>query len=156
MPYMKFLSVRPDVCHRLPSNFTSRWTPLLLAMRFPLLGLTQDFHPLDIAHAKRTRSASCSLAHTKPKSFFIFFEVFSWIKCHSFFLPAFFISSLPLLLQLHKLLPYRCLYLCKIQYLPVPIFGWYKNIAEMWQQTSCQQRFLRIQRCIRHNIIFYE
>ena len=55
MPYMKFLSVRPDVCRRLPSDSTSRWTPLPLAMRFPLLGLARDLHPLANAHAERTK-----------------------------------------------------------------------------------------------------
>ena len=32
MPYMKFLSVRSDVCRRLLSDSNSRWTPLPLAM----------------------------------------------------------------------------------------------------------------------------
>ena len=31
-PCMKFLFVRSDVCRQLPSDFISRWTPLLLAM----------------------------------------------------------------------------------------------------------------------------
>ena len=52
MPCMKFLFVRPDVCRRLPSDSTSRWTPLPWAMRFPLLGLARDLHPL--ANAERT------------------------------------------------------------------------------------------------------
>ena len=51
---MKFLFVRSDVCRQLPSDSTSRWTPLLLAIQFPLLGLARDFHPLDNAHAERT------------------------------------------------------------------------------------------------------
>ena len=55
MPCMKFLFVRSDVCRQLPSDFTSRWTPLLLAMQFTLLGLARDFHPLDNAHAERTK-----------------------------------------------------------------------------------------------------
>ena len=54
MPCMKFLFVRPDVCRRLPSDSTSRWTPLPWAMRFPLLGLARDLHPLANAHAERT------------------------------------------------------------------------------------------------------
>ena len=58
MPYMKFLLVRSDVCRQLPSDFTLRWTPLLLAMQFPLLGLARDFHPLDNAHAERTKEKS--------------------------------------------------------------------------------------------------
>ena len=56
MPYMKFLFVRSDVCRQLPSDSTSRWTPLLLAIQFPLLGLARDFHPLDNAHAERTNN----------------------------------------------------------------------------------------------------
>ena len=52
---MKFLFVRPDVCRRLPLDSTSRWTPLPWAMWFPLLGLTRDLHPLDNAHAERTK-----------------------------------------------------------------------------------------------------
>ena len=39
MPYMKFLFVRSDICHQLPSDSTSQWTPLPLTMQFPLLGL---------------------------------------------------------------------------------------------------------------------
>ena len=31
MPYMQFLFVRPRLCRRLPSDSTSRWTPLPLA-----------------------------------------------------------------------------------------------------------------------------
>ena len=56
MPCMKFLFVRSDVCRQLPSDFTLRWTPLLLAIQFPLLGLARDFHPLDNAHAERTEN----------------------------------------------------------------------------------------------------
>ena len=51
---MKFLSVRSDICRQVPSDSTSRWTPLPLTMQFPLLGLARDFHPLDNAHAERT------------------------------------------------------------------------------------------------------
>jgi hypothetical protein len=54
MPYMKFLYVRSDVCRQLLSDSTSQWTPLLLAIQFPLLGLVRDLHPLDNAHAERT------------------------------------------------------------------------------------------------------
>ena len=55
MPYMKFLFVRSDICRQLPSDFTSRWTPLPLTMQFPLLGLARDFHPLDNAHAEASK-----------------------------------------------------------------------------------------------------
>ena len=55
MPYMKFLFVRSDICRQLPSDSTSRWTPLPLTMQFPLLGLARDFHPLDNAHAEQKK-----------------------------------------------------------------------------------------------------
>lgn len=50
-PCMKSLSVRSDVCHRLPPDSTSRWTPLPWAIAFPLLGRFGDLHPLDNAQA---------------------------------------------------------------------------------------------------------
>ena len=46
-----------NFCRQLPSDSTSRWTPLPLTMQFPLLGLARDFHPLDNAHAERTKKA---------------------------------------------------------------------------------------------------
>ena len=55
---MKFLFVRPDVCRRLPSDSTSQWTPLPLAIAFPLLGQLRDLHPLDNTHAERTNTAA--------------------------------------------------------------------------------------------------
>ena len=57
MPYMKFLFVRPDVCRQLLSDSNSRWTPLLLAVCFPLLGLIGDLHPLANTHAEHTKKA---------------------------------------------------------------------------------------------------
>jgi hypothetical protein len=52
-----FLFVRPEVCRQLPSDSASRRTPLLLAMCLALSTRTRDFHPLDCAHAGRTRKA---------------------------------------------------------------------------------------------------
>ena len=43
---------------RLPSDSTSRWTPLPLAVSFPLSGHSTDFHRLDYAHAGRTTSGN--------------------------------------------------------------------------------------------------
>lgn len=40
---------------RLPSDSTSRWTPLSLAISFPPSGHFTDLHRLDYAHAGRTR-----------------------------------------------------------------------------------------------------
>lgn len=37
-PYIRFLFVRPAVCLHLPSDSTSQWTLLVLAMIFPLPG----------------------------------------------------------------------------------------------------------------------
>ena len=64
---MKFLFVRPDVCRQLPSDSTSRWTPLPWAMRFPLLGLARDLHPLANAHAERTKRG-CVIEFDTPSS----------------------------------------------------------------------------------------
>ena len=88
MPCMKFLFVRPDVCRQLPSDSstseasfrffdkrsdksitTSRWTPLPWAMRFPLLGLARDLHPLANAHAERTKKVRVNRVFTR--TFFI-------------------------------------------------------------------------------------
>ena len=63
---MRFLYVRPDFCRRLPSDSTSRWTPLPLAICFPSLGRIRDFHPLEHTHAGRTTmlpAAKCSRQH---------------------------------------------------------------------------------------------
>ena len=68
MPCMKFLFVRSDVCRQLPSDFTLRWTPLLLAIQFPLLGLARDFHPLDNAHAERTESERNAVSQAQWRS----------------------------------------------------------------------------------------
>jgi hypothetical protein len=43
---------------RLPSDPTSRWTPLSLAVCFPLSRHTTVFHRLDYAHAGRTKKCS--------------------------------------------------------------------------------------------------
>ena len=68
MPCMKFLFVRSDVCRQLPSDFTLRWTPLLLAIQFPLLGLARDYHPLDNAHAERTKKNSAGFSRIRLSS----------------------------------------------------------------------------------------
>ena len=72
MPCMKFLFVRPDVCRRLPSDSNSRWTPLPWAMRFPLLGLARDLHPLANAHAERTIHKSRLLAHRSNRDLCVY------------------------------------------------------------------------------------
>ena len=53
-PCIGFLSVRPDVFRRLPSDSASQRTPLPLAVTFPLSGRFRDFHPLDYVRAGRT------------------------------------------------------------------------------------------------------
>ena len=52
---IKFLYVRPDICRGLPSDSTSRWTPLPLAIYFPLSGRFRDLHPLEYVRAGRTK-----------------------------------------------------------------------------------------------------
>ena len=56
-PYMRFLFVRPEVCLHLPSDSSSRWTPLVFSYALPSTGRAPDFHPLDFAHAGRTMRA---------------------------------------------------------------------------------------------------
>ncbi|MBE6093803.1 MAG: hypothetical protein E7201_11670 [Selenomonas ruminantium] len=53
---MRFLFVRPEICLHLPSDSTSRWTPLVFGYDLPATGLSRDFHPLECAHAGRTRN----------------------------------------------------------------------------------------------------
>ena len=51
---MRFLFVRPEICLHLPSDSTSRWTPLVFGYDLPATGRSRDFHPLECAHAGRT------------------------------------------------------------------------------------------------------
>ena len=51
---MWFLFVRPEICLHLPSDSTSRWTPLVFGYDLPATGRSRDFHPLECAHAERT------------------------------------------------------------------------------------------------------
>ena len=44
-----------------PSDSTSRWTPLPLAVSFPLSGQSTDFRRLDYAHAGRTSNVLYSM-----------------------------------------------------------------------------------------------
>jgi len=46
---------------RLPSDSTSRQTPLSLAVHFPLSGCVRNFHPSDYAHAGRTTKSQSLL-----------------------------------------------------------------------------------------------
>ena len=62
--HIKFLYVRSDVCRRLPSDSTSRWTPLPVAGHFPLLGRVRDLHPLEYVHAGRTKKGVVFLKHS--------------------------------------------------------------------------------------------
>ena len=53
--YMGFLFVRPEICLHLPSDSTSRWTPLMFGYILPTTGRIRDFHPLERALAERTK-----------------------------------------------------------------------------------------------------
>ena len=39
--------MKKETWKQLLSDSTSQWTPLLLAIQFPLLGLVRDLHPLE-------------------------------------------------------------------------------------------------------------
>ena len=60
-PFMKFLFVRPGFCLRLPSDSTSRWTPLPLANASYCQGTFGTFtlksSPMPGAHKKGSRKA---------------------------------------------------------------------------------------------------
>ena len=80
---IKFLYVRSDVCLRLPSDSTSRWTPLLSAIAFPLSGRLGDLHPLEYVRAGRTkRKRAC-----QNKSWHTLLELFKCMKETNYFLP---------------------------------------------------------------------
>ena len=51
---VRFLFAMPRVCLQLPSDSTSRWTPLLFSYAFPATGYVRNFHPIDFTHAERT------------------------------------------------------------------------------------------------------
>lgn len=65
---MGFLFVSPVVCSRLPSDFTSRWTPLPFSYPFPTAGQGRDFHPIERAPAGRTKKEK--RRHCRLFSFF--------------------------------------------------------------------------------------
>lgn len=52
---------------RLPPDSTSRWTPLSLAIHFPLSRCVRDFHPLDYAHAGRTTKGTATRVAPFPQ-----------------------------------------------------------------------------------------
>ena len=45
-PYMRFLSVGPEVCLQLPSDSTSQWTPLLFSYTFPTTWACSGLSPV--------------------------------------------------------------------------------------------------------------
>ena len=62
---------------RLPSDSTSRWTPLSLAVSFPLLGHFTDLHRLDYAHAGRT--TKLPIRNSSYRQSFYNFLTFAWL-----------------------------------------------------------------------------
>ena len=58
-----FLFIRADVCRQLPSDSASPRTPLPLAVAFPLSGRLGDLHPLEHAHAGRTKETAVVSLH---------------------------------------------------------------------------------------------
>ena len=64
-----FCSSDQSFAIRLPSDSTSRWTPLPLAISFPLSGHYTDFHPLETCAARRILKKG---RHTGMPSFSLF------------------------------------------------------------------------------------
>jgi hypothetical protein len=56
---MGFLFVSSGICLHLPSDSTSRWTPLVFDYILPAVGRIRDFHPLERALAGRNRVGGC-------------------------------------------------------------------------------------------------
>src|SRR5690606_9720924 len=52
---MRFVFLGAELCRQLPSDSTSRWTPLLLASGWRLQTPTVDFHHLGSCHARHTK-----------------------------------------------------------------------------------------------------
>ena len=72
-PYMWFLFVRPRVCLQLPSDSTSRWTPLLFSYTFPTTRVCSGLSPVRArpwrANKKNpsgTPERKCSIMHQNP------------------------------------------------------------------------------------------
>jgi len=57
---MMFVFLRPELCRQLPSDSTSRWTPLLLANGWQLPAPITDLHRLVMRHAWRTKKTAAS------------------------------------------------------------------------------------------------
>src|SRR5438874_1756328 len=57
---MMFVFLGSEFCLQLPSDSTSRWTPLLLASGWQLQAPTVDFHHLVNRHAWRTKKTTWS------------------------------------------------------------------------------------------------
>jgi len=55
---MRFLFVRPEICLHLPSDSTSRWTPLVFSYVFPTTRVDSGLQPVRLrpcwAHIKKT------------------------------------------------------------------------------------------------------
>ena len=69
---MGFLFVSPVVCSRLPSDSTSRWTPLPFSYPFPTAGQGRDFHPIERAPAGRTKNKAPDFSSAFIKNYAIY------------------------------------------------------------------------------------
>ena len=63
---MRFLFVSPGICLHLPSDSTSRWTPLVFGYILPAIGRIRDFHPLERALARRTQKGAAGQLTSRP------------------------------------------------------------------------------------------
>ena len=58
---MRFRFVSPGICLHLPSDSTSRWTPLVFGYILPAIGRIRDFHPLETCARKAHKNAAGNL-----------------------------------------------------------------------------------------------
>ena len=77
---MRFLFVRPEVCLHLPSDSTSRWTPLVFGYVFPATGQTPDFHRLETCAAGRTRKKMPLTDSPRTKASFVLRNPFCLLR----------------------------------------------------------------------------
>ena len=72
---MRFLSVGPRICLQLPSDSTSRWTPLLFSYTFPTTWACSGLSP---ARARPWRANEQKATYMRPKLITVFFLLLFW------------------------------------------------------------------------------
>ena len=89
MCLIMFVFLRPEICRRLPSDSTSRWTPLPLANGWqliaPITDLNRQIYSPCSAHKKKQlpfykTTASSQIDETPKGLFFLFFGCFVFLQ----------------------------------------------------------------------------